>query len=245
MEQGTHDALAWPVRLMNMFDKSAHLYDLAYSFKDYPGESAWVCNAIHARVPRARSLLDVACGTGKHLEHLRGEFDCQGLDLNPEFIELAQRRTGVKVHRASLDSFDIDERFDAVVCLFSSIGYASDLPRAIGSMARHLNPGGILIVEPWLRPDQWVAGHVQVLDQEAGGMRLVRMTMGSVEGSQSILAMHYLVASSSGIEHLVEIHRLTLFTLAEYQSAFFASNLTFEFDQQGPIGRGALIGLAP
>jgi SAM-dependent methyltransferase len=106
-----------------MFGKSTHLYDLAYSFKGYAAESAWVRNEVHSRVPQARSLLDVACGTGKHLEHLRGEFDCQGLDLNPEFVKLAQQRTGVRVHGASMDSFDIDGKFDAVVCLFSSIGY--------------------------------------------------------------------------------------------------------------------------
>ena len=47
---------------------------------------------------------------------------------------------------------------------------------------------------------------------------------------------------SSGIEHLVETHRTTLFTLSEYESAFLASNLTFEFDEHGPTGRGALIG---
>jgi ubiquinone/menaquinone biosynthesis C-methylase UbiE len=227
-----------------MFDKSAHLYDFAYSFKDYAGESAWVRDTIHARAPQARSLLDVACGTGMHLDHLRNEFDCQGLDLNPEFLELAHQRSGARVHLASMDSFDIDDRFDAVVCLFSSIGYASDLPSAIGSMARHLNPGGVLIVEPWLRPEQWVAGHVQVLDQEADGIRLVRMTTSRTDGSQSFLDMHYLVGSSSGIEHLTETHRLTLFSLAEYESAFVASHLTFEFDQEGPIGRGALIGLA-
>jgi hypothetical protein len=85
---------------------------------------------------------------------------------------------------------------------------------------------------------------VHVLDQEADGIRLVRMTMSWVDGSQSILDMHYLVASPSGIEHLVETHRMTLFTLAEYESAFLASDLTFEFDQNGPIGRGALIGQA-
>ena len=225
-----------------MFDRSAHLYDLAYSFKDYASESEWVCNAIHTRVPEARSLLDVACGTGKHLEHLRGEFDCQGLDLNPEFVEIAQQRTGVRVHAASMDSFDIDERFDAVVCLFSSIGYTSDLSSAIGSMARHLNPGGVLIVEPWLRPDQWIADHVQVLDQEADGVRLLRMTMGRGDGSHAILDMHYLVASSTGIEYLVESHRTTLFTLSEYESAFLTSNLAYEFDGHGPMGRGALIG---
>ena len=31
--------LTSPVRLLNMFDKSAHLCDLAYSFKDYASES--------------------------------------------------------------------------------------------------------------------------------------------------------------------------------------------------------------
>ncbi len=227
-----------------MFDKSARYYDLAYSFKDYAGESTWVRNAVHARFPQAKSLLDVACGTGKHLECLVGAFDCQGLDLNPEFVKLAGQRTGASVHTASMDSFDIGETFDAVVCLFSSIGYSSDLPGAIASMARHLNPGGVLIVEPWLTPDQWVSGHVQVLDQDSDGIRLLRMTTSEVDGSRSFLHMHYLIGTTQGIEHLVETHRLTLFTMAQYESAFRASDLTFEFDHDGPMGRGALIGLA-
>jgi hypothetical protein len=143
-----------------------------------------------------------------------------------------------------MDSFGLGKQFDAVVCLFSSIGYSNDLRGAIGAMASHLSPGGILIVEPWLMPDQWVAGQVHVLDQESNGIRLVRMTVSGKEGNQSILDMHYLAASQSKIEHIVESHRMTLFTLAQYESAFLASDLTFEFDQVGPMGRGALIGLA-
>ena len=72
------DALTSLARLLNMFDKSAHLYDLAYSFKDYGGESTWVRNAVRTRTPQARSLLDVACGTGKHLEHLRENLTVRG-----------------------------------------------------------------------------------------------------------------------------------------------------------------------
>ena len=68
------------------------------------------------------------------------------------------------------------------------------------------------------------------------------MTTSRVDGSQAILDMHYLVASVSGTEHLVETHRTTLFTMSEYESAFVESNLTFEFDEHGPMGRGALIG---
>ena len=42
------------------------------------------------------------------------------------------------------------------------------------------------------------SGHVHVLDQEADGVRLLRMTTSRVEGPRSILDMHYLVASPSG-----------------------------------------------
>jgi hypothetical protein len=49
-------------------------------------------------------------------------------------------------------------RFDANSCLFSSIGYllsAADLNTAVANMAEHLNPCGVLIVEPWIHPDAW------------------------------------------------------------------------------------------
>ena len=52
-----HDGLTSPVRLLKMFDKTAHLYDVAYSFKDYATESAWVRNAIHTRSPRPAASL--------------------------------------------------------------------------------------------------------------------------------------------------------------------------------------------
>src|SRR5215471_2603544 len=57
-----------------MFDVTAEHYDLAYAHKDYAAEAAWVVDAVRARAPHARSLLDVACGPGGHLEHLRDTF---------------------------------------------------------------------------------------------------------------------------------------------------------------------------
>jgi SAM-dependent methyltransferase len=50
----------------------------------------------------------------------------------------------------------LDRSFDAVVCLFSSIGSLTsteELDEAVGAMSRHLNPGGVLIVDGWIRPD--------------------------------------------------------------------------------------------
>ena len=50
-----------------MFTNSARFYDAVYSFKDYEAESQRLQALIEERSPGAATLLDVACGTGKHL----------------------------------------------------------------------------------------------------------------------------------------------------------------------------------
>lgn len=54
-----------------MFEKSAAFYDAVYSFKDYAAKAECLRTLIEARSPGPTTLLDVACGTGKHLELLR------------------------------------------------------------------------------------------------------------------------------------------------------------------------------
>ena len=72
-----------------MFTNSAHFYDAVYSFKDYGAESERIHALIEERSPGASTLLDVACGTGKHLEQLRAWYEVSGLDLDPQLLEIA------------------------------------------------------------------------------------------------------------------------------------------------------------
>jgi ubiquinone/menaquinone biosynthesis C-methylase UbiE len=65
-----------------VFTKTAKHYDAVYSDKDYPGESQLLASLVRERVPEAKTLLDVACVTGRHLEHLSRQFDCTGIDLD-------------------------------------------------------------------------------------------------------------------------------------------------------------------
>ena len=230
-----------------MFSHSAHLYDALYAtFKDYAGESERLRELIAERVPDARTLLDVACGTGVHLALLREHFDVEGLDLDPELLAVARERLpGVPLHEADMTDFDLGRRYDVVTCLFSSIGYARDenhLRAAIAAMTRHLEPHGLLLVEPWLAPDAWREGHVAMLVLDEPELKVVRMNRAERDGDVSVVDFHYLVGTPEQVEHFTERHELGLFTDAQYRAAFEEAGLEVEHDAQGLMGRGLYLG---
>ena len=66
-----------------MFGDSSRYYDLIYGFKDYRQEAEFLRILIERVAPGARTLLDVACGTGEHLRYLTG-YQAEGLDLNSD-----------------------------------------------------------------------------------------------------------------------------------------------------------------
>jgi SAM-dependent methyltransferase len=229
-----------------VFRRSARLYDAVYaSIRDYPREAAELDRLIQERRPGARTLLDVACGTGAHLEHLTG-YEVEGLDLDPEMLAVARERLpNVPLHEGDMADFDLGKRFDAVVCMFSSIGYvrtAERLRSAVASMARHLEPGGVLVVEPWLSPEVWVDRHVGAVFVDQPELKIARMNVGEREGNLSIFEFEYLVGTPNGLERFNERHELGLFTVEQYLEAFRAAGLEVDHDPEGPMGRGLYIG---
>jgi len=222
------------------------LYDLEYSFKDYAGESDALERIVRARNADAATLLDVACGTGKHLEHLRTRFACEGTDLDDGLLEVARRRIpDVPLHRADMRDVDLGRRFDVVTCLFSAIGFVGGpegLSAAARTFARHLNPRGVALIEPWLTPDAWLQNRPHLLTHEEPDLVLARATVSGLRGERiSTTEMHYVVATPAGVEHFVEHHDLYLFTNDEMRAAFEAAGLGVDYDPDGLIGRGLWI----
>ena len=222
------------------------LYDLEYSFKDYEDEVATLEAIVRERHPNAKTLLDVACGTGKHLEHLRARFTCEGTDIDEGLLRVARERVpDVPLHQADMRDFDLGRTFDVVTCLFSAIGFVGSpdgLAAAARSFARHLEPGGLALVEPWLTPDVWLPNRPHLLTHEEPGLVLARATLSGLRDERiSTTEMHYVVATPAGVEHFVEHHDLYLFTDDEMRSAFGAAGLTVDYDVAGPTGRGLLI----
>jgi hypothetical protein len=140
--------------------------------------------------------------------------------------------------------FDLGRRFDVVVCLFSAIGYAGDaagLRATARAFARHVADGGLVLVEPWIEPEDWIPNRPHVLAADGDGLAVARVTLSGREGRVSTLDMQYLVGTPDGIEHFGEAHRVALFTREEIRAAFEDAGLAVDYDETGLIGRGLWI----
>jgi SAM-dependent methyltransferase len=229
--------------------ESAELYDKIYSFKNYAQEAETLHQLIQRLNPGAKTLLDVACGTGKHLEALKTRYQAEGLDLNAGLLAAARRRNPeLQFHHGDMRSFELGKRFDAVTCLFSAIGYMNgpeELGQAIGAIARHLNPGGVGLLEPWIFPEQWEEGHFGMNVVDEPNLKLVRVNRSRLEGQRSILRFHYMRATHQEIRHWDEELPMFLFTQEEYQGVLEQAGLAVQFDERGLTGRGLLVGVKP
>ncbi len=228
-----------------MFAKTARYYDLIYSFKDYTAEVAKISALIQKEHPIAQTILDVACGTAEHAALLSERFQVDGIDLEPLFVELAREKVpSGEFWLADMRDFNLPRRYDVIQCLFSSIGYLPDEASVVAALERfkaHLNPGGVIFVEPWITPEAWQSGHISMVTAETPDVKLCRMSVTERQGRRSLLNFHYLIATREGVEHPTELHELTLYTKKEMLSCFAGAGLKVDYDEAGLFGRGLYI----
>ncbi len=232
------------------YGRFAQYYDLLYRAqgKDYEREACRLHRVIqrYKQTPGHR-LLEVGCGTGEHLRYLQAFYQVQGVDLSPEMLQVARAKLpDVKCHQGDMRAFRIDDRFDAVVCLFGSIGYVetyAGLQQAIANMRRHLSPGGVLVIEPWLAPGEIEDGRTHVVVAEEDAYKVVRLGYTRVRQRRSEIHFHFAVADQTGIYAFDEQHTLGLFTDEQYRIALQESGLCVFYEAQGLSDRGLYIGV--
>ncbi len=64
-----------------MFIDSPELYDAIFHFKNYARECDRLRSLIDKVVPRAHTILDVACGTGEHAKFLKHHYAVDGTTI--------------------------------------------------------------------------------------------------------------------------------------------------------------------
>jgi SAM-dependent methyltransferase len=228
-----------------MYEHSAHIvYDLLNSArgKDYVGEASAVASAVRARCAEAATLLDVGCGTGRHIEAFAADgFDCVGVDVSRAMLSQASVRCPeTNFIEADIRTMDVGRTFDAVVCLNGTIGYmltAEDLRAAVSRLRAHLADDGVVVVEPWFAPNQWFVPNVSAESAKEGDVAVARVSRATAEGSHGVFEWTCAVATHEESYSFSELHRLALREIPEYIDAAAEAGLT-AIHEPLPGGRG-------
>lgn len=104
-------------------------------------------------LPAYSSVLDVCCGNGRHSEVFSEKsYSVVGIDISEKSLEEAKARNlkNTKFRNADARNFELHERFDCVLNLFTSFGYFETTEEHIEMLQRiyeHLNDNGVFVFD--------------------------------------------------------------------------------------------------
>jgi SAM-dependent methyltransferase len=180
----------------------AKVYDAIYRAKDYDGEVDLIERILASHgLSGPRRLLDLGCGTGNHSVRLaeRGH-SVVGVDRSPEMLAQARSKAlaghgAVEFHEAEIGTLHLGQKFDAVLMMFTVLGYQldnGDLVAALASVRRHLQPGGLFLFDVWYGPAVLAnrPGERQISVQQ-DAVRVVRKTRASLDSSRHLCRVSF------------------------------------------------------
>lgn len=135
----------------------AELYDIAFSFRNYRSEAGVMLHWLkRANGGRPCSVLELGAGPARHaLEFARRGIAAWALDLSPAMVRYARglaRKQGRKLRAVQGDmrAFKLGRKFDLALLMMASDQHLlteNDFVRHLRCVGRHMNPGGIYIIE--------------------------------------------------------------------------------------------------
>jgi len=150
--------------LPKIFNLYAKYYDLLYRDKNYLAESNYIKKLINLYKPDSKNLLDLGCGTGRHILNIAGSgIDVSGVELSEVMLEKAienlrdksKLHNRVKFYHGDIKSIRLKEKFDVIIMLFHVMSYQNsnnDIMLTLKTIKEHLNENGICIFDFWYGP---------------------------------------------------------------------------------------------
>lgn len=134
----------------------ATLYEILCSDQDIDRDVSDVINLVSQYMGESitkKSLLDVGCGTGSHLQRLSRHFNCTGIDVSQHMLRICkQKMPDITTIHADAKSFNLERTFDVIISMSAVLGYQTenqDVADTLANYRKHLKKDGLLIFDVW------------------------------------------------------------------------------------------------
>ena len=219
---------------MKIYQDLAKIYDLLYSYRDYKKEAKLLVRSLpDTENPR---LLDVACGTGVHLDAIRRMFSnsiLEGIDLNQGMLDVAKSKSlGAKLTQADMRDFDLERNFDLVYCLSSSIQYnlsREDLEKAVSSMRKHAVDGKVIFDLAYCA-ERWNEGYTNITANSDDKFDVAELYTSHSSDGFSYWNPLYLVKDrqTRKMDMHVDKHKIKLWSIPEVEDFLSSKDIPYK-----------------
>jgi len=229
----------------SIYNKKSHYYDFIYSWKNYKTESIILEQLIKKYKRSSGSeLLDAGCGTGSHLEHLQDTFSVMGIDISDCLLKEAKiKNPNIQFRQCDFIQVNFAKKYDVILCLGNSIGYTKNyhnLQKTIKSFSKHLNPGGLLLIEPWFQEQYYHDNSSLIKTYHHDDIKIARLTEFRKKGIVSLVNMHFLLSEAGKtVQHWDELHEIAMFDKNDYLQLMTENGLESTYVENGLISSDA------
>ena len=222
---------------------STYYDDLYVNEEEYAPEAAKVKELLTRHgLPPQGDLLLLACGTGGHVPYFRDEYRVFGLDLSEDMLARARAKfPGLAFYGGNLIDFELERDFDAVICLYGSIGFVrtvENLRASIRRIAAHLRPGGLTLITPWSTEEDF--SEMIVVDAaDKPELKIARMEQVRLKEPKVIeVIFHHLIGKGNDVTYHKQSMEIGLFSREEYRSSMIDAGLDVVEEYRGADVRG-------
>ena len=144
--------------------------------------------------------------------------------------------------------FNLNQKFDVIICMFSSIGYLKtydNLEKALNNFSRHLNKGGVAIIEPWFTKKDYEIGRPGMVVYDSDDVKIARLNVAMAKGNISIMEMHHLIAErGKPVKSIVSKEELGMFETPAFLKIMKRAGFSAKFIDKKPWERrGIFVGI--
>lgn len=199
---------------MRVFDKYSEFYDLLYKDKNYNLEIEYLIEIISKMHPKAKTILDIGCGTGIHANLLAAKgYKVVGVDFSEEMINIANEKINndykdnasrLTFVCGDLRSFENVEKFDVILSLFHVFSYLnsnSDVSAGFRTIDLNLKEDGLFVFDFWHGPGVLTdlpKTRIKVFEDE--NLKITRFAQPEIYSSKNMVEVNYQLLIKSKLD---------------------------------------------
>ncbi|MGH7884151.1 MAG: class I SAM-dependent DNA methyltransferase [Thermodesulfobacteriota bacterium] len=134
---------------MESYEVLARFYDPIMG--DQIESSKMVHSLIKNYNKQAKTVLELACGTGSYIQYLSKYYEVSGLDSSSAMLSVARDKIPQgSFYYNDMLKFDFNEKFDSIICMNDSVNHLltiNEWKRLFSQVYKHLNKNGVFIFD--------------------------------------------------------------------------------------------------